>query len=127
MYATTDGLMAFAEAADLSSLLERVDLDALVEDVEDRLLAYIIPNTPVRPDEIDAFCKAVYAQIAFETTDGNAQLGTMPSGVSAFQVNGFSATIDGASKDGVSTVGISKRARAILLRAGLLYRGVSVC
>lgn len=124
MYATIEGMTAFL-GADPDRIAEREDLAALLADCEIRLLAYIIPNSPSTVEQIAAFERAVYAQTVYEIT--NAQVADMPGGMTGFTVNGFSATFGGTLGDNASSVGICKRARAELMYAGLLYRGVSTC
>lgn len=95
-----------------------------MEQCEARMLAYIIPNTPHFKDQVDSFCRAVYAQLQYETSEKNAQLEDMPDGMTGFTVNGYSATFASAVGDAVSSTGLCRAARAELLLSGLLYRGV---
>lgn len=99
--------------------------EALLAGCESRLLAYIIPNTPRCDEQKAAFARAVYAQLAYETSEKNAQLDDMPDGMTGFTVNGFSATFGNTGLgDRASSVGLCREARSELLLAGLLFRGV---
>lgn len=126
-YASLDGLReymgdeAFAEWQKRHANAERE-----LERCEKRILAYIIPNSPVCSGQQEAFTNAVYAQIAADNKAA-ASMGDIPEGISSFTVNGFSATLKGSSGDAVSAGGICRDARAELLYAGLLYKGVHVC
>ena len=131
-YVTLDGLQdfMFEDAYDaLSEKYDYDDLNKMLDGAEARMLAYIIPNTPRCDDQIDAFCKAVYAQVQYENEQRNTELNDMPDGITSFSVNGFSASFGSGSSAGtmVSSVGLCKEAKARLLYAGLLYRGVMGC
>lgn len=127
MYATLDGFLQYLDAGAAEFLMRYPDAERLLADCETRMLAYIIPRTPCREDEIAAFCTAVYAQLEHETSGTNAQLATMPEGLTGFTVNGFSAQLSGASGGNFGAAGLSRRARAELALAGLSYKGVITC
>ena len=127
MYATLDGFLQYLDAGADDFLSRYPDAERLLADCEARMLAYIIPRTPCREDEIAAFCTAVYAQLEHETSGTNAQLAAMPEGLTGFTVNGFSAQLSGASGSGFGAAGLSRRARAALALSGLSYRGVITC
>lgn len=94
--------------------------------IKARLTAYIIPNVVCASNEV-AFDQACYAQFAHEHSDAAKELAQMPSGLKSFTVNGFSASIDSESKSAESNffkAGVSPETRALLLTAGLLYRGI---
>lgn len=112
---------------DPNNLSDRDDLASLLLDCETRLRAYIVPNSPRCDEQIEAFKTAVYEQLIFELAGANAQLMGMPAGIMQFTVNGFSATIGSRTGGTLSNAGLSPRARAELLYAGLLSRGVCVC
>lgn len=82
----------------------------LLERCEDELLALILPNVPVGDGQIAAFSRAVYAQAEQDEPT--------PEGVTGFRMGSYSVTLDGKRR------AACPRARAILLDAGLLYRGV---
>lgn len=126
MYTNLDELKAFL-GADADGLMKREDIERRLADCEIRMLAYILPNSPAGEAQLSAFCQAVYDQLEHEMTGPGAQLFGMPEGVTSFTVNGFSATLTGAHAGGISPAGISPGARARLLRAGLMYRGVNLC
>lgn len=101
------------------------DAATLLRSCESRLLDYILPNIPRCPEQVSAFQRAVYTQFRHETCDKNKQLAEIPDGVKSFTVNGFSATFgDKGIGDSVSPSGLCREAKAELLMAGLLYRGV---
>ncbi|MEG2623993.1 MAG: hypothetical protein RSC06_13950, partial [Clostridia bacterium] len=60
-----------------------------------RLKAYIAPRAPCTGEQEDALTAAATAQTDYEQTDAAGQLAQMPSGLTAFSVNGFSATLGG--------------------------------
>lgn len=101
-----------------------------MNDVTARLRAYIAPATPSCDEQTAALEAAAQAQEAYEQTDAARQLAAMPRGVTSFSVNGFSAALQGAPDHRESQwfpAGLCPEARAHLLLAGLLYRGVAVC
>ena len=127
MYATIDGYMTYIGVDEKDFAARYHDTSRRLEDCEARMLAYIIPRTPCTEAEIAAFCTAVYAQLEHETSGTNAQLATMPEGLTGFTVNGFSAQLSGASGGSFGAAGLSRRARAELALAGLSYKGVITC
>ena len=90
-----------ADGADNAELLEKC---------EDELLALILPNVPAGDEQIAAFSRAVHVQAA--------QGESAPEGVTAFRMGSYSVTLDGKHR------AACPQARAILMNAGLLYRGV---
>lgn len=97
-------------------------------DCEARMLAYITPNTPRCDEQIEAFCQAVYAQYRHEHSAAASQIDGVPEGLRSFTLNGFSATLDDTVNGSMLfRTGISRTSWAILLYAGLLYRGVQQC
>lgn len=81
-----------------------------LEGCEARMLAFILPNSILSDDQADALCRAVYAEICEGMQD-------VPVGLTRFSIGDFSAELTGKS-------GPCALSRAILLGAGLLYRGV---
>lgn len=126
MYCTENDFIEYL-GDDPNNLSDRDDLKSLLLDCETRLRAYIVPNSPRCDEQIEAFKTAVYEQLVFELAGANAQLMGMPAGLTQFTVNGFSATIGNRTGSTLSNAGISARARAELLYAGLLSRGVCTC
>lgn len=127
MYANIDGFMSYMGARAVDWFNGHLDADRLLADCEVRVAAYIVPNTPRCDEQVKAFENAVYAQLDHETNPINAQLADMPSEVSSFSVNGFSATLKENSGGTMFPLGISKRTKAELMLSGLLFRGVSIC
>lgn len=120
----------YAARCGASDISTRDGIEELLHDCAARMMAYIMPNHPRNGEQKTAFKRAVFAQLLFELSPGNAQLNEMPTGVKSFSVNGFSATMqDGANTadNPFGTAGICAVARSELLYAGLLYRGVASC
>lgn len=97
--------------------------------MEDQMRLFIFPNTAVTEEETEAFDKAVAYQIAHEKSKAEA-FGDVPipDGTNSFKIGDFSMSFE----DGVNTSGITKKticpaAYSVLLRAGLLYRGLGGC
>lgn len=126
MYCTENDFIEYL-GDDPNNLSDRDDLEFLIADCESRMRAYIVPNSPRCEEQITAFVTAVYEQLIHELSGPNAQLMGMPAGLTQFTVNGFSATIGNRTGSTLSNAGISARARAELLYAGLLSRGVCTC
>ena len=126
-YASMDGLREYmGDEAFAAWQNAHTNAECELERCEKRILAYIIPNTPGCAVQVEAFTNAVYAQIAADSKTA-VSMGDIPEGVTSFTVNGFSATLKGGSGDVVSSGGICRDARAELLYAGLLYKGVATC
>lgn len=90
----------------------------------DRMKLFIFPNEAREEDEIEAFNKAVEYQIAHEHSL-QEQYGEIPGGVEAFKIGDFSMNFE----EGVNGIGLTRKticeaAYSVLLRAGLLYRGL---
>lgn len=90
----------------------------------DRMKLFIFPNEARAEDEIEAFNKAVEYQIAHEHSL-QEQYGEIPDGVEAFKIGDFSMNFE----EGVNGIGLTRKticeaAYSVLLRAGLLYRGL---
>ena len=105
--------------------------DMHMEIVEERLKAFIFPNTPVTAEEIEAFGRAVYLQTEHEhqmkMASGNEEV-NIPNGVSSFTLGHFSMSFAGKGYQNSAVLtkdSICPTAYSILLRAGLLYRGVT--
>lgn len=97
-----------------------------LEFMRDKMLAYIFPNNPKTDAQKKAFEKACKYQIAHEKTviaqQGN---GGLPDGVKAFTIGEFSMTFeDGSVSSKLTKKTVCPSAHAVLLREGLLYKGV---
>lgn len=94
--------------------------------MEQRMLAFIFPNHPRTAREKEVFAKAVRYQIDHEKTlaDSNSEVGSLPHGVESFQIGDFSMTFDGSATDHLTRKTICPYAYGLLLREGLLYKGV---
>ncbi len=105
--------------------------DEEVEMMSERMMAYIFPNELITDAHRTAFDKAVQYQIAHEKTiaahaSDLGVLEALPDGVSSFTIGTFSMDFDGGYRKSVSLdrSTICPYAYGVLLRAGLLYRGV---
>ena len=95
-----------------------------IDMMTDRMKLFIFPNEARAEDEIEAFNKAVEYQIAHEHSL-QEQYGEIPDGVEAFKIGDFSMNFE----EGVNGIGLTRKticeaAYSVLLRAGLLYRGL---
>ena len=99
---------------------------AELEMMQDKVHAFIFPNTPVQPSQIEAFEKACLYQIAHEKTIAAQFEGSnLPNGTQSFRIGEFEMSFDADSMGNVLTKKtICPAAYGVLLRAGLLYKGV---
>lgn len=106
--------------------------DEEIEMMEDRISAYIFPNVPRTEEEKTAFNKAVLYQIAHEKTLADVlgeELSHLPDGTTSFSIGTFSMSFgNGGYKNSavLTKESICPYAYSVLLRAGLLYKGVGV-
>lgn len=92
--------------------------------MQEKMRLFISPNTPVTEEQQTAFEQAVAWQIAHEKSI-ETQTGDIPDGVSSFRIGDFSMTFtDGANSAGLTRKTICPAAYSLLLRQGLLYRGL---
>lgn len=89
-----------------------------VERARDKLYAVIFPNSPVTPSEIRAFERACLYQAEYDQEKAEAFDG-LPEEVQSFRIGNFSASL--GQRTGME---VDPRAYGILLREGLLYKGV---
>lgn len=95
--------------------------------MEPRMMAFIFPNTPTTAAEKAAFDKAVIFQICHEKSAIAALQGqSIPSGVTGFRIGDFQMSFNGSGTDAgrLTKQTICPSAYGLLLREGLLYRGV---
>lgn len=126
-YASVAGLELYA--GELADSIEDDIGDALeyrLSECESKLLAYIIPNAPASPSDAEAFARAVYSQFIFENESRYKDVRDLPHGVKRFKLGDFEMEFsDTRAASAVLTKStISPAAYSILLRQGLLYRGV---
>lgn len=99
-------------------------VEEAVQLVRDKLLAFIFPNSPVTQSDQTAFEKAVMYQYFHDATAA-AKAQDVPEGAQSFSIGDFSMSFD---KDWIGTrltrKTICPSAYGVLLRQGLLYRGV---
>ena len=94
------------------------------EIMEERMLLYIFPNTPVTKEERDAFDDAVDYQLEHERAR-REQMSDIPEGATSFRIGDFQMSFDsGYNTSALSSKTICPAAKSRLLRAGLLYRGL---
>lgn len=94
--------------------------------MEDRMKLFIFPNEAKTEAEITAFNKAVSYQIVHEKSQ-QEQYGdvSIPDGTTAFRIGDFSMNFEeGWNGSGLTRKTICQAAYSVLLRAGLLYRGL---
>lgn len=125
-YVTDAGLSEYC-ASKLSQMEQFYGSDMLSRvlfETEARMLAFIIPNTPLTEAAQDAFCTAVYAQMLYEYQVKASQK-DLPFGAKSFSLGNFSMSFDAQTDfTTLSRKNIAPAAYALLLREGLLYRGV---
>lgn len=106
------------------------ELHGQTDGMRERILAFIFPNVPKTEEEREAVERAVAFQIdhekairdSLEVDDVN-----LPNGVSSFTIGNFSMSFgdEGYKNNAVLTKEtICPVAYSVLLRAGLLYKGV---
>ncbi len=97
---------------------EEIDL------VKEKIRGFIFPNMPATEDEERSFQSAVEFQIAHEKSR-QEQYSDIPDGASSFKIGDFSMTFDnGVNSSSLTRQTICPAAYSVLLRAGLLYRGL---
>lgn len=89
-----------------------------LELAQERLLNHIFPREPVSGEEKEAFERAVIAQAEWEKKLADST-GELPGRVTAVKIGNFSASVQ--PRTGFE---MAPEARGILLRSGLLYKGV---
>lgn len=95
-----------------------------VDMMTDRMKLFIFPNEAKSEEEMEAFNKAVAYQIAHEKSL-QTQIGDIPNGVESFKIGDFSMNFEkGVNGTGLTRKTICEAAYSVLLRAGLLYRGL---
>lgn len=98
--------------------------DDVLELVREKMYEYIFPNTPQTVEETDIFEKAVVYQYEHEAT-ASLQANGVPNGVKSFKIGDFSMELDpDFFRAELNAKTICPSARGLLLRAGLLYKGV---
>lgn len=97
-----------------------------LELLRDKMNAFIFPNIPVTAEETEAYDKAVQYQYEHEMTilEQMNEVG-IPEGAASFRIGDFSMNFEDGVNTGTLTMKtICPSAYGVLLRAGLLYRGV---
>lgn len=105
--------------------------DIEIKMMRERMYAFIFPNVPQSEAEIAAFDRAVEYQIAHEETIASEcgqldVLQALPNGVSSFEIGTFSMSFGSGYKKSATLDKntICPYAYSVLLRSGLLYKGV---
>ena len=91
--------------------------------IQERLRAYIPPNTVKTAEQKEAFDSAVDAQLAYEAAH---DLGEIPGNVRGFSIGGYSVTMDEGAGGAYTLATLSPVAWAILFNAGLLRHALPV-
>ena len=95
-----------------------------VQQFREKLYAFIFPNVPRTEEETAAFEQAVRYQYEHEATR-KKQTQDLPEGVKEFSIGDFSMAFEKGYNDGrLTKKTICPAAYGLLLRHGLLYRGV---
>lgn len=97
------------------------------ERMQERMKLFIFPNEVDEDDEeqVEAFSKAVAWQIVHEKS-AEEEAGEIPDGVTGFRIGDFSMDFggEGYNGSGLTRKTICPAAYSVLLRSGLLYRGL---
>lgn len=93
--------------------------------MQERIRLFMFPNEVETEEQQEAFNQAVNWQIVHEKS-AETEAGNIPDGVSGFRIGDFSMNFAG---DGYNGSGLTKKtmcpaAYSVLLRNGLLYRGL---
>ena len=96
-----------------------------IDDVTERLKAYIYPNSPKTPDQGEAFENAVEVQLKYEREYASY---AAPDWVAAYSNDGMSVTFDTARGfNGANPArGLCPDAYAYLYNAGLIGRALPI-
>lgn len=90
----------------------------------DRMKLFIFPNVVSTEEEQTAFDKAVNYQIVHDKSR-EERFAEIPDGANSFKIADFSMDFEeGVNGSGLTYKTICQAAYSVLLRAGLLYRGV---
>lgn len=95
-----------------------------IDDVTERLKAYIYPNTPATSAQESAFDDAVDAQKKFEDSMADEQ--QVPGGVSSFSVGNYSVSYRDVHTNQYTQMTLSPVAYAYLFNAGLIRHAMPV-
>lgn len=97
-----------------------------IEMMSERILAFMFPNVPATEHEKKVFDKAVRFQIAHEKMQTDLGGGAnIPQGASGFTISDFSMDFEkGANSSYLTKSNMCSAAYGLLLREGLLYRGL---
>lgn len=96
----------------------------VLQRIQDKMTAYIFPNIVRNESEQNAFDKACMYQYYHEATQAE-KMKDIPDGAVAFKIGDFSMNFDqGWLTSEINRKNICPAAYAVLLRQGLLYRGV---
>ena len=93
------------------------------EAMEARILGFIFPNSPKTAEQREAFDRAVAFQVQHERSLEEA-MGSLPPGMTRFSIGHFSMTFDRSPGGRLTRESLCDAAYGVLLRSGLLYRGV---
>lgn len=95
-----------------------------LELMQERMYAFIFPNRPNTDEEREVFDKAVLWQYQHDMS-ALAAAGEIPTGMSSFRIGDFQMAFrDGTLDQTLNRNNICPSVYGLLLRHGLLYRGV---
>lgn len=99
--------------------------EAILNDYIEIIKSVIVPNIATTPAEIDAVKRAAIKQYNYENEIRNTFDGqSIPDNVSSFKIGNFAMSFSNTNQSNSYARKLSPVAHAILLNAGLLYRGV---
>lgn len=97
----------------------------VLEMMRERMYGYIFPNMPRTEEEKAVFEKACLYQYAHDMTALQKTGEGIPEGLVSFRIGDFQMAFDsGTMESRLTSKSICPSARGLLLRHGLLYRGV---
>ena len=109
--------------SDFHAQVEVAD-EATMQLFREKLYAFIFPNVPSTEEEAATFEQAAKYQYEHEATRAR-QTQDLPEGVKEFSIGDFAMTFEKGYSDGrLTKKTICPAAYGLLLRHGLLYRGV---
>jgi len=98
--------------------------ESQLELTRDKVRGFIFPNTPSTQQDQEAFEKAVLYQYEHEATQAQ-KMQEVPDGAQSFSIGDFSMSFDkDFLQSRLTRKTICPAAYGVLLRQGLLYRGV---
>ena len=108
---------------DLHTVTDTPD-DGVLELMRERMYAFIFPIHPEAEEDVTVFEKAVLWQYQHDAS-ALAAAGEIPAGATSFRIGDFQMAFkDGVLDQALNRQNICPSVYGLLLRNGLLYRGV---